>query len=114
MRQLVGLVVLLCLVVAGATLAWNEDVFASRPSIYLVTDSALRISKDVAMKVFGLTVGSVEDIEVLPKAVARDGAAAFERRRSLVDLPADMKRTFLGEEKAAATAAAPAAAAATP
>src|SRR5262245_61303540 len=140
MRQLVGFVVLLCLVVTGATLAWKEDVFASRAPIYIVTDNALGISKGIPVKVFGLTVGTVDDIEIVPggqgqvrvrldiasdylqyindhtvKPVARDGAIAFERRRSLVDLPTEMKRTFsLGEEAAPATVAAPAAASATP
>ena len=140
MRQFVGFVILLCLVVAGATLAWKEDVFASRAPIYIVTDSAAGISKGIPVKVFGLTVGTVDDIEIVPgqqgqvrvrldiasdylqyvkdqsvMPVARDGAIAFERRRSLVDLPQDLKRTFsTAEEKVPAAVAAPAGASAIP
>jgi phospholipid/cholesterol/gamma-HCH transport system substrate-binding protein len=56
------------LVVVGAVIAWKQDLFVSRTPIYIMTDSALGITKGIPVKVFGLTIGSVEDIEIVPGA----------------------------------------------
>lgn len=54
------------LVVVGAAIAWKQELFVTRTPIYIFTDSALGITKGIPVKVFGLTVGSVDDIEIVP------------------------------------------------
>lgn len=57
---------LIGLVVVGAVIAWKQELFVTRTPIYIFTDSALGITKGIPVKVFGLTVGSVDDIEIVP------------------------------------------------
>ena len=53
------------LVVIGAVIAWKQELFATRTPIFIFTDSALGITKGIPVKVFGLTIGSVDDIEIV-------------------------------------------------
>ena len=57
---------LIGLVVVGAVISWKQELFVTRTPIYIFTDSALGITKGIPVKVFGLTVGSVDDIEIVP------------------------------------------------
>src|SRR5882672_7913900 len=54
------------LVVVGAVISWKQELFVTRTPIYIFTDSALGITKGIPVKVFGLTVGSVDEIEIVP------------------------------------------------
>jgi phospholipid/cholesterol/gamma-HCH transport system substrate-binding protein len=54
------------LVVVAAVIAWKQDLFVSRTPIYIMTDSALGITKGIPVKVFGLTIGAVDEIEIMP------------------------------------------------
>jgi hypothetical protein len=56
---------LIGLVVVGAVIAWKQELFVTRTPIYIFTDSALGITKGIPVKVFGLTVGTVDDIEIV-------------------------------------------------
>ena len=53
-------------ILVAAVIAWKQELFVSRTPIYVFTDSALGITKGIPVKVFGLTVGSVDDIEIVP------------------------------------------------
>lgn len=68
MRSLVGFLMpaLIGLVVVGAVIAWKQELFVTRTPIFIFTDSALGITKGIPVKVFGLTVGSVDAIEIVP------------------------------------------------
>ena len=68
LRSLVAFVApaLIGLIVVGAVIAWKQELFVTRTPIYIFTDSALGITKGIPVKVFGLTVGSVDDIEIVP------------------------------------------------
>ncbi len=57
---------LIGLVVVGAVISWKQELFVTRTPIYVFTDSALGITKGIPVKVFGLTIGSVDDIEIAP------------------------------------------------
>jgi ABC-type transporter Mla subunit MlaD len=57
---------LIGLVVVGAVISWKQELFVTRTPIYIFTDSALGITKGIPVKVFGLTVGTVDDIEIVP------------------------------------------------
>jgi len=57
---------LIGLVVVGAVISWKQELFVTRTPIYVFTDSALGITKGIPVKVFGLTIGSVDDIEIVP------------------------------------------------
>jgi phospholipid/cholesterol/gamma-HCH transport system substrate-binding protein len=57
---------LIGLVVVGAVIAWKQELFVTRTPIFIFTDSALGITKGIPVKVFGLTVGTVDDIEIVP------------------------------------------------
>jgi ABC-type transporter Mla subunit MlaD len=57
---------LIGLVVVGSVIAWKQELFVTRTPIYVFTDSALGITKGIPVKVFGLTVGTVDDIEIVP------------------------------------------------
>jgi len=57
---------LIGLVVVGAVISWKQELFVTRTPIYIFTDSALGITKGIPVKVFGLTVGAVDDIEIVP------------------------------------------------
>jgi len=57
---------LIGLVVVGAVIAWKQELLVTRTPIYIFTDSALGITKGIPVKVFGLTVGTVDDIEIVP------------------------------------------------
>jgi len=56
------------LIVVGAVIAWKQELFVSRTPIYVFTHSALGITKGIPVKVFGLTIGSVDEIEIMPSA----------------------------------------------
>ena len=64
LRSLVAFVMpaLIGLVVVGAVIAWKQELFVTRTPIYIFTDSALGITKGIPVKVFGLTVGTVDEI----------------------------------------------------
>jgi len=53
-------------VLVAAVVAWKQELFISRTPIYAFADSAAGITKGMPVKVFGLTVGSVTDIEIVP------------------------------------------------
>lgn len=53
------------LLVAGV-IAWKQELFVSRTPIYAFTDSALGMTRGMPVKVFGLTVGSVGAIDIVP------------------------------------------------
>ncbi len=55
-------------IVVAAVIAWKQELFVSRTPIFVFTDSALGITKGIPVKVFGLTVGTVDDIEIVPGA----------------------------------------------
>ena len=57
---------LLGVVLVGAVIAWKQELFVTRTPIFIFTDSALGITKGIPVKVFGLTVGAVDDIEIVP------------------------------------------------
>lgn len=61
------------LVLVGAVIAWKQELFVTRTPIYIFTDSALGITKGIPVKVFGLTVGSVDDIEIVPGTPGNKG-----------------------------------------
>ena len=61
------------LVVVGAVIAWKQELFVTRTPIYIFTDSALGITKGIPVKVFGLTVGSVDEIEIVPGTPGNKG-----------------------------------------
>lgn len=75
MRSLVAFIApaLIGLLVVGATIAWKQELFVTRTPIYIFTDSALGITKGIPVKVFGLTVGSVDDIEIVPGTPGNKG-----------------------------------------
>lgn len=50
----------------GAVISWKQELFVSRTPIYVFTDNAIGMTKGMPVKVFGLTVGSVGDIEIVP------------------------------------------------
>jgi phospholipid/cholesterol/gamma-HCH transport system substrate-binding protein len=54
------------IVVIGAVIAWKQELFVSRTPIYIFTYSALGITKGIPVKVFGLTIGAVDEIEIMP------------------------------------------------
>ena len=56
------------IVLVAAVIAWKQELFASRTPIFVFTDSALGITKGIPVKVFGLTVGTVGDIDIVPAA----------------------------------------------
>jgi len=64
---------LIGLVVVGAVISWKQELFVTRTPIYIFTDSALGITKGIPVKVFGLTVGSVDDIEIVPSTPGNKG-----------------------------------------
>ena len=64
---------LIGLVVVGAVIAWKQELFVTRTPIFIFTDSALGITKGIPVKVFGLTVGSVDDIEIVPGTPGNKG-----------------------------------------
>ncbi|MEA3195541.1 MAG: phospholipid/cholesterol/gamma-HCH transport system substrate-binding protein [Betaproteobacteria bacterium] len=64
---------LIGLVVVGAVIAWKQELFVTRTPIYIFTDSALGITKGIPVKVFGLTVGSVDDIEIVASTPGNRG-----------------------------------------
>jgi phospholipid/cholesterol/gamma-HCH transport system substrate-binding protein len=57
---------LVALVAVAGLIAWKQELFASRTPIFVFTDSALGVTKGIPVKVFGLTVGSVADIAIVP------------------------------------------------
>jgi phospholipid/cholesterol/gamma-HCH transport system substrate-binding protein len=61
------------LVVVGAVIAWKQELFVTRTPIYMFADSALGITKGIPVKVFGLTIGSVDDIEIVPGTPGNKG-----------------------------------------
>jgi len=75
LRSLVAFVMpaLIGLVVVGAVIAWKQELFVTRTPIYIFTDSALGITKGIPVKVFGLTVGTVDDIEIVPGTPGNKG-----------------------------------------
>ena len=75
LRSLIGFVMpaLIGLVVVGAVIAWKQELFVTRTPIYIFTDSALGITKGIPVKVFGLTVGTVDDIEIVPGTPGNKG-----------------------------------------
>lgn len=74
-RSLVAFIApaLVGLLVVGAAIAWKQELFVTRTPIYIFTDSALGITKGIPVKVFGLTVGSVDDIEIVPGTPGNKG-----------------------------------------
>jgi hypothetical protein len=64
---------LIGLVVVGAVIAWKQELFVTRTPIFIFTDSALGITKGIPVKVFGLTVGTVDDIEIVPGTPGNKG-----------------------------------------
>src|SRR4051812_4616715 len=70
---------LIGVVLVGAVIAWKQELFISRTPIFSFTDSAIGITKGMPVKVFGLTVGSVSDIEIVPGVPG--GAASRVRVR---------------------------------
>jgi phospholipid/cholesterol/gamma-HCH transport system substrate-binding protein len=50
----------------AAVISWKQELFVSRTPIFAFTDSAIGMTKGMPVKVFGLTVGSVGDIEIVP------------------------------------------------
>ena len=68
LRSLVAFVLpaLIGLVVVGSVISWKQELFVTRTPIYIFTDSALGITKGIPVKVFGLTVGTVDEIEIVP------------------------------------------------
>src|SRR5213075_2461198 len=75
LRSLVAFVMpaLIGLVVVGAVIAWKQELFVTRTPIYIFTDSALGITKAIPVKVFGLTVGTVDEIEIVPGTPGNKG-----------------------------------------
>jgi ABC-type transporter Mla subunit MlaD len=75
LRSLVAFVMpaLIGLVVVGAVIAWKQELFVTRTPIYIFTDSALGITKGIPVKVFGLTVGTVDEIEIVPGTPGNKG-----------------------------------------
>ena len=75
LRGLVAFVMpaLIGLVIVGAVIAWKQELFVTRTPIYIFTDSALGITKGIPVKVFGLTVGTVDDIEIVPGTPGNKG-----------------------------------------
>jgi phospholipid/cholesterol/gamma-HCH transport system substrate-binding protein len=57
----------------AAVIAWKQELFVSRTPIYAFTDSALGMTKGMPVKVFGLTVGSVAGVEIVPGAPGTKG-----------------------------------------
>ena len=57
---------LIGLVVVGAVISWKQELFVTRTPIFIFTGSALGITKGIPVKVFGLTVGTVDEIEIVP------------------------------------------------
>jgi phospholipid/cholesterol/gamma-HCH transport system substrate-binding protein len=53
-------------ILVGAVIAWKQELFLSRTPIYVFSDSAIGITKGMPVKVFGLTIGTVSDIEIVP------------------------------------------------
>jgi phospholipid/cholesterol/gamma-HCH transport system substrate-binding protein len=53
-------------VLVAGVIAWKQELFVSRTPVYAFTDSALGITKGMPVKVFGLTVGSVAGVEIVP------------------------------------------------
>ena len=64
---------LIGLVLVGAVIAWKQELFVTRTPIYVFTESALGITKGIPVKVFGLTIGSVDDIEIVPGTPGNKG-----------------------------------------
>ncbi len=62
----------------AAVIAWKQELFVSRTPVFAFTNSAIGMTKGMPVKVFGLTVGSVSDIEIVPGA---PGASARVRVR---------------------------------
>ena len=60
------------LAVAGV-IAWKQELFVSRTPVYVFTDNAIGMTKGMPVKVFGLTVGTVGDIEIVPGAPGSAG-----------------------------------------
>ena len=53
---------------AGAAVGWRQGLFTDRTPIYVLADSALGISRGIPVKLFDLTVGRVDAIEIVPGA----------------------------------------------
>jgi hypothetical protein len=58
-----------CLV--AAAIGWQQGLFTERTPIYVLADSALGISRGVPVKLFDLTVGRVDGIEIVPGGQVR-------------------------------------------
>ena len=59
---------LIGVIAVAAVISWKQELFVGRTPIFVFTDSALGMTKGMPVKVFGLTVGSVGDLEIVPGA----------------------------------------------
>ncbi|MBV8030635.1 MAG: MCE family protein [Betaproteobacteria bacterium] len=52
--------------VVTGVIAWKQELFASRTPLYAFADTATGITKGMPVRIFGITVGSVGDVEIVP------------------------------------------------
>lgn len=79
----------------AAVIAWKQELFVSRTPIYAFTDSALGITKGMPVKVFGITVGSVGAVEIVPGAPGSHG-----RVRVRMDISSEFLRHVTRDSRA--------------
>ncbi len=64
--------------VVAAVISWKQELFVSRTPIFMFTDSALGVTKGMPVKVFGLTVGTVSDIAIIPGSTGNKSQVRIE------------------------------------
>ncbi|HYD57232.1 MAG TPA: MlaD family protein [Burkholderiales bacterium] len=70
---LFALPALIGVLLVATVIAWKQELFASRTPIYAFSDSALGMTRGMPVKVFGITVGSVSGVEIVPGAPGARG-----------------------------------------
>jgi len=69
---------LLGVAAVAAAISWKQELFVSRTPIFMFTDSALGVTKGMPVKVFGLNVGTVNDITIVPGSTGTKSQVRIE------------------------------------
>jgi len=69
---------LIGILMVAAVIAWKQELFVSRTPIYVFTENALGITSGMPVKVFGITVGAVSDVTIVPGSGGTRGRVRVE------------------------------------
>ncbi len=91
---------LVLVAIVTVTIVWKQELIVSRTPIYVFTENALGVARGMPVKVFGITVGAVTDIIIIPGSGGAKGRVRVElevKSEHLQHIPRDSRARLLRE-----------------